>query len=200
MAPAFRWVSPVCQTAVPSTHRNPSQTRRVATLKPVICKLSTDDHKVFNQTEWVPAQRHNFVHMSDRLSLLMPRLTAGRLSHSLTLSHLLTVISSPAYVDRECEREGATVHFGVNLNNREPLITSDYTLADVLDLAELAEQRGFGSVWVGAACSPSRGMSRSACCRRSRSGPRGPGSAPRAWSPRLGIRSTWLWSGPRWTS
>src|SRR2546427_11263209 len=39
--------------------------------------------------------------------------------------------------------------FGVNLNNREPLITSDYTLADLLDLAELAEQRGFGSVWVG---------------------------------------------------
>ena len=37
----------------------------------------------------------------------------------------------------------------MNLNNREPLITSDYTLADVLDLAELAEQRGFGSVWVG---------------------------------------------------
>ena len=41
------------------------------------------------------------------------------------------------------------MEFGVNLNNREPLITSDYTLADLLDLAELAEQRGFGSVWVG---------------------------------------------------
>src|SRR2546427_2585579 len=39
--------------------------------------------------------------------------------------------------------------FGVNLNNREPLIPSDYTLADLLDLADLAEQRGFGSVWVG---------------------------------------------------
>ena len=36
------------------------------------------------------------------------------------------------------------MEFGVNLNNREPLITSDYTLADLLDLAELAEQRGFG--------------------------------------------------------
>ena len=34
------------------------------------------------------------------------------------------------------------MEFGVNLNNREPLITSDYTLADLLDLAELAEQRG----------------------------------------------------------
>ena len=41
------------------------------------------------------------------------------------------------------------MEFGVNLNNREPLITSDYTLADLLDLAELAEQRGFGSVCSG---------------------------------------------------
>ena len=41
------------------------------------------------------------------------------------------------------------MEFGVNLNNREPLITSDYTLADLLDLVELAEQEGFGSVWVG---------------------------------------------------
>jgi alkanesulfonate monooxygenase SsuD/methylene tetrahydromethanopterin reductase-like flavin-dependent oxidoreductase (luciferase family) len=44
---------------------------------------------------------------------------------------------------------GVLVEFGVNLNNREPLITSGYTLSDVLDLAALAEQRGFGSVWVG---------------------------------------------------
>src|SRR5690242_18117032 len=41
------------------------------------------------------------------------------------------------------------MEFGVNLNNREPLITSDYTLADLLDLAEFAENRGFDSVWVG---------------------------------------------------
>jgi len=41
------------------------------------------------------------------------------------------------------------VEFGVNLNNREPLITSGYSLADLLDLAVLAEQRGFDSVWVG---------------------------------------------------
>src|SRR5438552_16433268 len=41
------------------------------------------------------------------------------------------------------------MEFGRNLTNREPLITSDYTLPDLLDLAELAEQRGFGSVWVG---------------------------------------------------
>ncbi len=41
------------------------------------------------------------------------------------------------------------MEFGVNLNNREPLITSGYSLADLLDLAVLAEQRGFDSVWVG---------------------------------------------------
>jgi alkanesulfonate monooxygenase SsuD/methylene tetrahydromethanopterin reductase-like flavin-dependent oxidoreductase (luciferase family) len=41
------------------------------------------------------------------------------------------------------------VEFGVNLNNREPLITSGYSLADLLDLGAMAEQRGFDSVWVG---------------------------------------------------
>ena len=41
------------------------------------------------------------------------------------------------------------MEFGVNLNNREPLITSGYTLADVLSLGALAEQAGFDSVWVG---------------------------------------------------
>ena len=39
--------------------------------------------------------------------------------------------------------------FGVNLNNREPLIAPDYDLAALLDLSELAEQLGFDSVWVG---------------------------------------------------
>ena len=41
------------------------------------------------------------------------------------------------------------VKFGVNLNNREPLIAPDYTLADLLALAERAERLGFDSVWVG---------------------------------------------------
>jgi alkanesulfonate monooxygenase SsuD/methylene tetrahydromethanopterin reductase-like flavin-dependent oxidoreductase (luciferase family) len=50
---------------------------------------------------------------------------------------------------KRTRRSGPGVEFGVNLNNREPLITSDYTLSDLLDLAQLAEQRGFGSVWVG---------------------------------------------------
>jgi alkanesulfonate monooxygenase SsuD/methylene tetrahydromethanopterin reductase-like flavin-dependent oxidoreductase (luciferase family) len=45
--------------------------------------------------------------------------------------------------------EGVGVEFGVNLNNREPLITSGYSLADLLDLGQMAEQRGFDSVWVG---------------------------------------------------
>ncbi len=41
------------------------------------------------------------------------------------------------------------VTFGVNLNNREPLIAPGYTLSDLLDLAELVEAHGFDSVWVG---------------------------------------------------
>lgn len=41
------------------------------------------------------------------------------------------------------------MEFGVNLNNREPLITQDYSLSDLLDLGALVEQRGFDSVWVG---------------------------------------------------
>lgn len=43
----------------------------------------------------------------------------------------------------------AEVKFGVNLNNREPLIAPDYSLQDLLNLAERAEQLGFDSVWVG---------------------------------------------------
>lgn len=39
--------------------------------------------------------------------------------------------------------------FGVNLNNREPLIAPDYSLNDLLDLSEVVEQEGFDSVWVG---------------------------------------------------
>ena len=41
------------------------------------------------------------------------------------------------------------VQFGINLNNREPLIAPDYTLNDLLSLAERAEALGFDSVWVG---------------------------------------------------
>lgn len=44
---------------------------------------------------------------------------------------------------------GRTLQFGVNLNNREPLIAPDYTLNDLLNLAERAEALGFDSVWVG---------------------------------------------------
>ncbi|MCC6313532.1 MAG: LLM class flavin-dependent oxidoreductase [Thermomicrobiales bacterium] len=45
--------------------------------------------------------------------------------------------------------QGRAVKFGVNLNNREPLIAPDYSLTDLLDLAETAETAGFDSVWVG---------------------------------------------------
>jgi alkanesulfonate monooxygenase SsuD/methylene tetrahydromethanopterin reductase-like flavin-dependent oxidoreductase (luciferase family) len=41
------------------------------------------------------------------------------------------------------------LRFGVNLNNREPLIAPDYDLAMLLDLAEAVEGHGFDSVWVG---------------------------------------------------
>jgi len=41
------------------------------------------------------------------------------------------------------------IQFGVNLNNREPLIAPDYDLPALLDLSERVEQLGFESVWVG---------------------------------------------------
>ena len=39
--------------------------------------------------------------------------------------------------------------FGVNLNNREPLIAPDYDLQMLLDLSAVVEELGFDSVWVG---------------------------------------------------
>lgn len=39
--------------------------------------------------------------------------------------------------------------FGVNLNNREPLLAPGYGLQDLLDLSESVEEAGFDSVWVG---------------------------------------------------
>jgi alkanesulfonate monooxygenase SsuD/methylene tetrahydromethanopterin reductase-like flavin-dependent oxidoreductase (luciferase family) len=41
------------------------------------------------------------------------------------------------------------LEFGVYLNNRAPLISADYDLPRLLGLAELAEEQGFDSVWVG---------------------------------------------------
>ena len=41
------------------------------------------------------------------------------------------------------------LEFGVNLNNREPLIAPDYDLGMLLDLSEVVEEAGFDSVWVG---------------------------------------------------
>ncbi|NOX23149.1 MAG: LLM class flavin-dependent oxidoreductase [Actinobacteria bacterium] len=41
------------------------------------------------------------------------------------------------------------MHFGVNLNNREPLIAPQYSLHDLLDLSTVVEDAGFDSVWVG---------------------------------------------------
>jgi alkanesulfonate monooxygenase SsuD/methylene tetrahydromethanopterin reductase-like flavin-dependent oxidoreductase (luciferase family) len=39
--------------------------------------------------------------------------------------------------------------FGVNLNNREPLIAPDYDLQMLLDLSQTVEEAGFDSVWLG---------------------------------------------------
>jgi alkanesulfonate monooxygenase SsuD/methylene tetrahydromethanopterin reductase-like flavin-dependent oxidoreductase (luciferase family) len=41
------------------------------------------------------------------------------------------------------------LEFGVNLNNREPLIAPDYDLGMLLDLSAEVERRDFDSVWVG---------------------------------------------------
>jgi alkanesulfonate monooxygenase SsuD/methylene tetrahydromethanopterin reductase-like flavin-dependent oxidoreductase (luciferase family) len=41
------------------------------------------------------------------------------------------------------------IQFGVNLNNREPLIAPDYDLQALLDLSTVVEDRGFDSLWVG---------------------------------------------------
>ena len=47
------------------------------------------------------------------------------------------------------ERHERRLEFGVNLNNREPLIAPDYDLGMLLELSEVVEKRGFDSVWVG---------------------------------------------------
>jgi hypothetical protein len=45
--------------------------------------------------------------------------------------------------------DGRTLEFGVNLNNREPLIAPDYDIQMLLALSEKVEELGFDSVWVG---------------------------------------------------
>ena len=42
-----------------------------------------------------------------------------------------------------------TLGFGVNLNNREPLIAPGYGMPQLLDLSQTVEGLGFDSVWVG---------------------------------------------------
>ena len=71
--------------------------------------------------------------------------------------------------------------FGVNLNNREPLIAPDYDLAALLDLSARVEELGFDSVWVGDSLFSSRATRRWRCCRRSRSAPSASASARPAW-------------------
>jgi alkanesulfonate monooxygenase SsuD/methylene tetrahydromethanopterin reductase-like flavin-dependent oxidoreductase (luciferase family) len=45
--------------------------------------------------------------------------------------------------------EAKSLAFGVNLNNREPLIAPNYGLPQLLELSETVEGLGFDSVWVG---------------------------------------------------
>jgi alkanesulfonate monooxygenase SsuD/methylene tetrahydromethanopterin reductase-like flavin-dependent oxidoreductase (luciferase family) len=45
--------------------------------------------------------------------------------------------------------EAKNIAFGVNLNNREPLIAPDYDIQALLDLSSAVEELGFDSVWVG---------------------------------------------------
>jgi alkanesulfonate monooxygenase SsuD/methylene tetrahydromethanopterin reductase-like flavin-dependent oxidoreductase (luciferase family) len=45
--------------------------------------------------------------------------------------------------------EARPLQFGVNLNNREPLIAPDYDLKMLLDLSTTVEELGFDSLWVG---------------------------------------------------
>jgi alkanesulfonate monooxygenase SsuD/methylene tetrahydromethanopterin reductase-like flavin-dependent oxidoreductase (luciferase family) len=44
---------------------------------------------------------------------------------------------------------GAGVQFGVNVNNREPLLAPQYDIYALLDLSQVVEAEGFDSVWVG---------------------------------------------------
>ncbi len=46
-------------------------------------------------------------------------------------------------------REHRPPQFGVNLNNREPLIAPDYDIHALLELSSVVEGSGFDSVWVG---------------------------------------------------
>lgn len=41
------------------------------------------------------------------------------------------------------------MQIGVNLNNREPLLTDEYPVADMVDLSTEAEALGYDSVWIG---------------------------------------------------
>ena len=50
---------------------------------------------------------------------------------------------------QEQGRAWRRVHFGVNVNNREPLIAPGYDIPALLDLSQIVEEAGFESVWVG---------------------------------------------------
>ncbi len=50
---------------------------------------------------------------------------------------------------RQQGRPRKPLHFGVNVNNREPLLAPRYDVSALLDLSQIVEEAGFESVWVG---------------------------------------------------
>jgi alkanesulfonate monooxygenase SsuD/methylene tetrahydromethanopterin reductase-like flavin-dependent oxidoreductase (luciferase family) len=48
-----------------------------------------------------------------------------------------------------CVASASPPRFGLNLNNRAPLLSATYRLEDLLDQACRAEALGFDSLWVG---------------------------------------------------
>ena len=92
------------------------------------------------------------------------------------------------------------IEFGVNLNNREPLIAPDYDIPMLLDLSELVEESGFDSVWVGDSLfSKPRYEPISLLSAISQRTSQSAARHLAAWSPRRAIRCTSRSSGRRWT-
>ena len=101
---------------------------------------------------------------------------------------------------RGARGEQRRLEFGVNLNNREPLIAPDYGMPQLLDLAQLVEEPGFDSVWVGDSLfSKPRYEPISLLSAISQRTQRVSSARP-ASSPRRATRSTSRWSGRRSTS
>ena len=94
-----------------------------------------------------------------------------------------------------------SLRFGVNLNNREPLIAPDYDLPMLLDLSGPVEELGFDSVWVGDSLfsKPRYEPIALLSAISQRTPPGGPRHGLHGLLARA-TRSTWRWSGRPSTS